>query len=385
MVLLVTSYYITVFYSSFSYFIPRPSIYFFFFFNDTATTEIYTLSLHDALPISALAFSEVAAIQANGNSANTNKSVSGSHRPTSRRDQVSSPTISRSPHVRAHHQQHDPEHRHHGQRGGRAHAQLTAAHADRVGVGGHQVGGVGRAASGQHVDELEVEEREDDRERGDDEDHRHEQGQRDVPEPRPRPGAVDRGALHQLVGDRLQPRQDRDAEERQPAPRVDEDHGHHGEGRIAQPRRALVLLDQVEEHQQPVEHPHARIEDPLPGHRAEHRRHDERQQQQRPRHALQLEVLVHHERHAQPAHELEHGGRRGEAEGVPHRLPEDGVVPEVDEVAQADEGGRLGHRTLDEAQVDAVAERVAEERQQEQQGRREHQPAEDGLPLQPLA
>src|SRR6266851_6577501 len=29
------------------------SCYFFFFFNDTATTEIYTLSLHDALPISA--------------------------------------------------------------------------------------------------------------------------------------------------------------------------------------------------------------------------------------------------------------------------------------------------------------------------------------------
>src|SRR2546429_3762472 len=28
--------------------------FFFFFFNDTATTEIYTLSLHDALPIYAL-------------------------------------------------------------------------------------------------------------------------------------------------------------------------------------------------------------------------------------------------------------------------------------------------------------------------------------------
>src|SRR2546426_10813729 len=27
---------------------------FFFFFNDTATTEIYTLSLHDALPISSI-------------------------------------------------------------------------------------------------------------------------------------------------------------------------------------------------------------------------------------------------------------------------------------------------------------------------------------------
>src|SRR2546426_5149139 len=29
-----------------------PADFFFFFFNDTATTEIYTLSLHDALPIS---------------------------------------------------------------------------------------------------------------------------------------------------------------------------------------------------------------------------------------------------------------------------------------------------------------------------------------------
>src|SRR3989442_9217722 len=28
------------------------TVVFFFFFNDTATTEIYTLSLHDALPIS---------------------------------------------------------------------------------------------------------------------------------------------------------------------------------------------------------------------------------------------------------------------------------------------------------------------------------------------
>src|SRR2546427_6105383 len=30
---------------------PTRSLSFFFFFNDTATTEIYTLSLHDALPI----------------------------------------------------------------------------------------------------------------------------------------------------------------------------------------------------------------------------------------------------------------------------------------------------------------------------------------------
>src|SRR5437016_11089608 len=36
---------------SFSFF-DSSLFFFFFFFNDTATTEIYTLSLHDALPIS---------------------------------------------------------------------------------------------------------------------------------------------------------------------------------------------------------------------------------------------------------------------------------------------------------------------------------------------
>src|SRR3712207_9312535 len=36
------------------YYIGRGYALYFFFFNDTATTEIYTLSLHDALPISAM-------------------------------------------------------------------------------------------------------------------------------------------------------------------------------------------------------------------------------------------------------------------------------------------------------------------------------------------
>src|SRR3712207_8028441 len=36
---------------------------YFFFFNDTATTEIYTLSLHDALPISNFTLGRVQGIQ----------------------------------------------------------------------------------------------------------------------------------------------------------------------------------------------------------------------------------------------------------------------------------------------------------------------------------
>src|SRR5258708_23686852 len=49
---------------------PRASVC--FFFNDTATTEIYTLSLHDALPISRMLFTragnkaEVKAAEASG-------------------------------------------------------------------------------------------------------------------------------------------------------------------------------------------------------------------------------------------------------------------------------------------------------------------------------
>src|SRR3989449_3263538 len=39
---------------------PSPIGLCFFFFNDTATTEIYTLSLHDALPISASALGDAA-------------------------------------------------------------------------------------------------------------------------------------------------------------------------------------------------------------------------------------------------------------------------------------------------------------------------------------
>src|SRR6266700_4084303 len=43
-------YFIIIFFSF--YLITILLFFFFFFFNDTATTEIYTLSLHDALPIS---------------------------------------------------------------------------------------------------------------------------------------------------------------------------------------------------------------------------------------------------------------------------------------------------------------------------------------------
>src|SRR5205085_11053140 len=45
-------------YVCYSLFFCRPLFFFFFFFTDPATTEIYTLSLHDALPILRFAVDE---------------------------------------------------------------------------------------------------------------------------------------------------------------------------------------------------------------------------------------------------------------------------------------------------------------------------------------
>src|SRR2546422_5208367 len=58
---------------------------FFFFFNDTATTEIYTLSLHDALPISRTQPRRATA----GYSARTTSGRTATRRQPTRRDRKS--------------------------------------------------------------------------------------------------------------------------------------------------------------------------------------------------------------------------------------------------------------------------------------------------------
>src|ERR1022692_5276070 len=63
----------------------RPCLVPFFFFNDTATTEIYTLSLHDALPISEGCLRQPGLLEGRG--ADRCRGVSagaGEHRPDDR-------------------------------------------------------------------------------------------------------------------------------------------------------------------------------------------------------------------------------------------------------------------------------------------------------------
>src|SRR2546430_17218067 len=54
--------------------------FFFFFFNDTATTEIYTLSLHDALPISSSATAQIRSSAPSERPANSRTKRSGLRR-----------------------------------------------------------------------------------------------------------------------------------------------------------------------------------------------------------------------------------------------------------------------------------------------------------------
>src|SRR2546426_3766087 len=73
---------------------------FFFFFNDTATTEIYTLSLHDALPISARS----------GRSGSRSPWPPGKGRPARRRSRsVRSPPSGDFPQMRARSEEHTSE------------------------------------------------------------------------------------------------------------------------------------------------------------------------------------------------------------------------------------------------------------------------------------
>src|SRR5215813_7227021 len=67
---------------------PRCERFFclFFFFNDTATTEIYTLSLHDALPISPCVLPVLPVIFLSGGAQGARNAASGPQRTRQPRD-----------------------------------------------------------------------------------------------------------------------------------------------------------------------------------------------------------------------------------------------------------------------------------------------------------
>jgi len=109
----------------------------------------------------------------------------------------------------------------------------AGADAELVGVGGEELGGVGRAPARQYVDELEVCEGLNDREQHDDQGHRQEQRPCHVPKALPGPRPVDRRGLVQFGADGLQPGEQGDRIERHTAPDVDDDHRDQRQVRVA--------------------------------------------------------------------------------------------------------------------------------------------------------
>src|SRR2546429_3425276 len=69
--------------------ITHSPFFFFFFFNDTATTEIYTLSLHDALPISSAKSPSGSPMAAPRTRAAFSASISAENFPRNSRDRKS--------------------------------------------------------------------------------------------------------------------------------------------------------------------------------------------------------------------------------------------------------------------------------------------------------
>src|SRR5262249_6917411 len=117
-----------------------------------------------------------------------------------------------------------------------------------------------------------------------------------------------------------------------------------------------------------------------------HLRCDDRRD--RPRHEhhgahqpASLEARVDDQRDDQPERELECDGDQRELDRLPHRVPEERVVPEVAVILEADPLRRREPEKLRlrEALVDGFPERVHRDERDDRQRRREEQPGEARL------
>ena len=129
---------------------------------------------------------------------------------------------------------------------------------------------------------------------------------------------VDRRRLEQLGGQHLEPGVHHEEHEGDRPPGVDQRDRHQGEGRIAEPGGP----PEPDEVQVVVQGPHVGVEDDAPHGRADHRHHEERQQQQHAERPQEAERLAEEEGEAEPDEELD-GHRAGrEQPGDHHGAPQ---------------------------------------------------------------
>ena len=133
-----------------------------------------------------------------------------------------------------------------------------------------------------------------------------------------------------------------------------------------------AMVDDAELDQRPGDDRELGIVDPPEGDGRQHGRHHPGQQDHGAEEGLQRQVLVQEQRQPEAEHEFQDRGADRVEQRVEDREPEDGVVPEIFVVLQADEDAGTADAGVGEAEPDAEAERIGEE-DEEQRCRRQHE------------
>ena len=247
-----------------------------------------------------------------------------------------------------------------------------------IDVGGEHVGGVGRPAAGQNVDDVEDAEGVRQAHDEDDRDHRLQERQHDLQQDLRRRRAVDLRRLDRLGGQAGEAGQQHQDVEGQRHPQVGDDDRRPRQPDVGEPERPGAAEVAGERVDQPV----AVDEDEAPGQRADHRGDHQRQRHDGAEDPAAPEAAVERERHRQTERRLEQEARQRQAERVDERrlklarTADAEVVVEPAEVRRAAQGG-VG---AVEAQPQRPADRV-EHRDAERDQRRQRKPeARGGAP-----
>ena len=214
--------------------------------------------------------------------------------------------------------------------------------------------------------------------------HALEERQGDVPEARDRPRAVGLRRLVELLRDRDQPRQERDREEGQAAPDVDDDDGGHRVVLLAEPV-GPGRVDDAAGQEGPVDDAVERVEHPRPAQGRQRGRDDPGEQHGAADQALEPELLVEQQGERDSQDDL--GADRGAAEDerVLERLPKRVALPEPDEVADPNEVAGSPDEGVRDREVECHEEGVGDEEQEQDEGGAHEDRAQPTLAVEELA
>jgi len=130
-----------------------------------------------------------------------------------------------------------------------------------------------------------------------------------------------------------------------------------------------------------IEDAKCRVEHPLPGESREHRRDNERQQDESTGKSLAAEITVEQHGQPQPERQLEDGGHARIDEGVVNGSAKDPIIEDLVEVSEADEVAGHTHARVGDRQQDAAEERIGDKHAEQHQGRHQQHECEPTLVL----